>query len=118
MSTSLFEALHVLEANRMDFTRALTYPFDDPDWLKKLLFALIAGFIPIIGNPIALQGWDYEISRRVKNGDPTPLADWDDLGGIFSRGLNLFIANLVYQIPTLIFGCIMLFAVFLPALSG
>jgi hypothetical protein len=108
----------------MDFTKALTYPFDDQDWLKKLGIALLISLvmiIPLIGTipgAILLQGWAVEIIRRVKNNHPTPLADWDDFGGIFSKGLSPFLASLVYQIPTLIFACIMMFVTVLPAMGG
>jgi hypothetical protein len=96
----------------MDFTKALTYPFDDQDWLKKLGIALLvslAMLIPLIGTipgAIILQGWSIEIIKRVKNNHPTPLAEWDDFGGLFNKGLWPFIASLVYQIPTLIFVCL------------
>jgi hypothetical protein len=108
----------------MDFTKALTYPFDDQDWLKKLGIALLVSLvmlIPLIGTipgAILLQGWAVEIIRRVKNNHPTPLADWDDFGGLFSKGLSPFLASIVYQIPTLIFVCIMISVSVLPALGG
>jgi hypothetical protein len=90
----------------MDFSKALTYPFDDQDWLKKLLFLLVAGFIPIIGNPIAVQGWAVETARRVKAGEPNPMASWDDIGAVISRGFPLFLASIVYFIPSWILFCL------------
>ncbi len=108
----------------MDFVKALTYPFDDQDWLKKLGIAVVISlimFIPLIGTipgAILMQGWSIEIIRRVKNNHPTPLAEWDDFGGIFSKGLTPFLAALIYQIPTLIFVCIAMAVTFLPALGG
>lgn len=101
----------------MDFTRALTFPFDDDEWLKKLGIATLVQFIPLIGQ-IILQGWSYEISRRVRAGDPKPLPAWDDFGEFLRQGAILFVANLVYQIPTVIFGCIATFAWVLPALGA
>lgn len=102
----------------MDFTRAITYPFEDPDWVKKLLIALVAGFIPIVGNPLALAGWSVELSQRVKNGHPTPLPEWENFGDIIRRGLNPVIAQLAYQIPTIIFFCIAMAVVIVPAMGG
>lgn len=108
----------------MDFVKALTYPFDDQDWLKKIGIAVLvslAMIIPIIGTipgAILLQGWSIEIIRRVKNNHPTPLADWDDFGGIFSKGLSPFLGALVYQIPTIILACISAFVWTLPAAGG
>lgn len=101
----------------MDFTRALTFPFDDDEWLKKLGIATLVQFIPLIGQ-IILQGWSYEISRRVRAGDPKPLPAWEDFGEFLRQGAILFVANLVYQIPTVIFGCIAAFAWVLPALGA
>ncbi len=98
----------------MDFGKAFTYVFDDPDWIKKLgiagAIALasmvlsvvvigIIGFIPLIG-------WMLETMRRVINHDPQPLAGWDDFGAYFSKGLQGFVVGLVYALPLiLINGC-------------
>ncbi|MBN1310574.1 MAG: DUF4013 domain-containing protein [Anaerolineae bacterium] len=98
----------------MDFVKALTYPFDDEDWLKKLGIAVLLFFlnlIPVIGTFImifAVQGWQFEIVKRVKRDDPEPLPGWDNFGGLISKGLTLFLAGLVYFIPTILFSCIML----------
>lgn len=108
----------------MDFVKALTYPFDDQDWLKKLGITVLVSLvmiIPVLGTipgAILLQGWSIEIIRRVRNNHPTPLAEWDDFGGIFSKGLSPFLAGIVYQIPTLIFACIATFVWVLPAAGG
>lgn len=101
----------------MDFARALTFPFDDEEWLKKLGLAVLIQFIPIVGT-FAIQGWSFGISQRVKQNDATPLPDWSDFGGLLSRGFMLFLAQLVYQIPTVIFFCVMSFIFLLPALGG
>lgn len=101
----------------MDFTRALTFPFDDADWLKKVGLAVLIQFIPVVG-ALALMGWSYEISRRVKAGDPTPLPDWSDFGGLLGKGFQLAIAGIVYQIPTIIFVCVISFIWVLPTLGG
>src|SRR5436190_2024251 len=109
----------------MDFTQALTYPFNDPDGVKKLLIAVAITLgmfiIPVIGwivGGLLFMGWSYEITKRVRNGDPTPLPAWDDFGGLIGRGFQLAIALFVYQLPTLIFFCIAFVALGLPALSG
>jgi len=87
----------------MDFAKALTYPFEDEDWLKKLAFLLI-GIIPIVGT-IAVEGWAIETARNVRSSAPKPLASWDDFGAVFSRGIPLFLGMLVYSIPTIILAC-------------
>lgn len=101
----------------MDFVRALTFPFDDQDWLKKLGLAILIPFIPLIGQ-WAIQGWSFEITKRVKRNDPVPLPDWSDFGGHIMKGLMLWLALMIYQIPTLIFACVASFVWVIPALGG
>jgi len=102
----------------MDFVRAITFPFDDDEWLKKLGIGVLVGIIPIIGNPIAMQGWTLAIAQRVKANDARPLPDWSNFGELISKGLMVWLASLVYQIPTLIVGCILFFVQFLPLLGA
>jgi hypothetical protein len=97
----------------MDFTRALIFPFDDDEWLNKLGLAVLIQFIPIVGS-IALLGWSYEISRRVKQSDPVPLPDWQDFGGKLGQGFGLFIAGLVYQLPVIVYICLISAAWLIP----
>ena len=111
----------------MDFTRALTFPFDDDEWLKKLGIGVIISLagvllsflvlIPLLAMAVLFAGWRYEIMKRVKNNDPVPLPDWD-FGALFSKGLTLFGAQLVYQIPTIIFACIASVIWLLPLLGA
>jgi hypothetical protein len=108
----------------MDFTKAITYPFEDEEWLKKLGIAFLVSllsFIPLLGtipSAILLQGWSIEIIKRVKTNQPKPLAEWDDFGGIFNKGLWPFLGSLVYQIPTIILACISAAVWILPAAGG
>jgi len=99
----------------MDISKALTYPFEDPDWTMKLgiaagisLLAFIAVIIlPIVGLVvlIPLAGWSIETMKRVRSNEPNPLADWNDFGGLIKTGLTPFLAGIVYQIPTLLVYC-------------
>jgi len=88
----------------MDFSKALAYPFDDEDWLKKLGILLLVMFVPIL-NGMAVSGWTFETAQKVKANDPRPLAGWDDFGGTIMRGLMIWLAQLIYMIPALIFVC-------------
>jgi hypothetical protein len=54
--------------------RALTFPFDDPLWFRKMLVAGWIGVIPVVG-PIAQWGWGVEICRRVIRGETAALPD-------------------------------------------
>jgi hypothetical protein len=110
----------------MDFSKALTYPFDDEDWVKKLGIAAAIGLIAFVLSAvligfvamIPLVGWSIETIKRVRANEPKPLAGWDDFGGMFSKGLTPFLAALVYQIPTLLIYCVAFGVFFLPVLGG
>jgi len=100
----------------MDFMKALTYPFDDDEWLSKLGLGVLIGLIPIVGQ-MTQQGWSLEIAKRIKANDPTPLPDWSDFGKYLTRGLMVLLANLIYFSPVLLFYCI-LFVVWFVILGG
>ncbi len=89
----------------MNFGRAFTYAFEDPDWLKKVGIAAVVILIPVIGS-IVLMGWGLEITRRVINNDPQPLPDWSNFSSFLSNGFKAFVAVLAYIFPIfLIYGC-------------
>jgi hypothetical protein len=95
----------------LDFGRALSFFFQDPDWVKKLLLGslfTVLGFF-LVGL-FFLAGYMMRVIRRSARGEAYPLPDWDDLGGIFTDGLLVAVAYLGYVIPLS-----MLFAV--PALG-
>ena len=114
-----------MEVGLMDFSKALTYPFDDPDWAKKLAIPagisfvlLIFGFggaffppvllcmFPLLIAVIPLVGWQLETMKNVRNNVANPMANWDDFGGLFRKGLTPFLAAIVYQIPPLLILCL------------
>lgn len=84
----------------MNFGLAFSFPFQDPDWAKKILLPAIISIIPLIGQ-IFLIGWALEITRRVIRHDPTPLPELD-FASQFMEGLKAFVVGLVYTIPILI----------------
>ncbi|MGF1507488.1 MAG: DUF4013 domain-containing protein [Anaerolineae bacterium] len=100
----------------MDFAKALTYPFEDDDWLKKVGLAVLIQFIPIIGQMV-IQGWTFETSKNVRINEPAPMVNWQ-FGELLGRGFILFIASLIYQIPTILFACGISFVFVLPAFAG
>jgi hypothetical protein len=85
----------------MEFGKAFTFQFEDKDWIKKLLIAALIPLIPIIGTFFTV-GWGVEITKRVIHRDPQPLADWNDFGGYFVKGLKVFVIGLVYAIPLIL----------------
>lgn len=85
----------------MDFGRALSFVFEDPDWLKKGGIAALVFLIPVIG-PILLMGWGLEITRRVITADPVPLPAWDDFGATLTKGLRALLVSVVYSLPAIL----------------
>jgi hypothetical protein len=85
----------------MEFGKAFTYAFEDPEWIKKLLIAALILLIPIIGI-FVVMGWMLEIIRRVIQHDPHPLPDWSDFGGYLVRGFQAWLVGLVYALPIIL----------------
>lgn len=92
----------------MDFGKAFTYVFDDPDWLRKVAINALIGLIPIVGQ-IYLMGWGLEVARRIAAGSATPLPDVD-FGTYLGHGFRAFVVSLVYTAPiwvlSIVFGII------------
>lgn len=93
----------------MDFTRAISFPFDDEDWVVKFivgaLLTLVGFFLPFI-----LLGYEVNVARNVIRGKDRPLPGADKIGEVITDGLIAFIAGLVYAIPAILLSCILAFA--------
>jgi len=103
----------------MDIGSAFTFMFDDEEWVKKLA---IGGGIAFLGSVLSgvfigvvlflpLIGYILETIKRVRDGQPG-LPEWNDFGGLFMKGLMVFLIGLVYAIPLLIFVCLFLIVIF------
>ena len=89
----------------MNLERAISYPFDDEEWLKKILIAGVINVVPIVN----FAGWGYALQagKNVIEGQETPLPEWDDFGDFFVQGLLAFLAALIYAIPLGLLSCVM-----------
>jgi len=85
----------------MDFGLAFTFPFQDQDWVKKIVLTAVIMLIPLVGQ-IAVLGWMVALTRRVIAGEEHPLPGWDDFGGLFMDGLKAMVVGLVYSLPILV----------------
>ena len=85
----------------MEFGKAFSFAFEDPDWLKKLGIGALLMIIPFIGW-LVVGGWGIEITKRVIQHDPQPLPDWSDFGGYLVKGLQVFVIGLVYSLPIIL----------------
>lgn len=102
----------------MNFGRAFTYVFEDPDWLKKVAIAALVSLIPVVGT-ITVLGWTLEITRRVIKGEGESLPDWSDFGAYLGKGFQALLVGLGYAAPLILIMLCGLIISMLPAmLSG
>jgi len=84
----------------LDFGRTLGFFFQDPNWVQKILigslFTILSFFF--IGT-IFVAGYIVRLIRRAARGEPYPLPEWDDLGGMFAEGLSAVGAYLIHIVP-------------------
>ncbi len=91
----------------MDIGKAFTYVFDDERWITKVLvgglFSLLS--MILIGIPFVI-GYMVQTIKNVIDGQDDPLPEWSDLGEMFTQGLMLALAFVIYAIPMfLLIGC-------------
>jgi hypothetical protein len=89
----------------MDFGKAFSFTFEDPDWVKKVLLGGVISLVPILN--FASTGYSLEVTRRVINNNPRPLPEWDDIGGKLVKGLLYAVIAFVYALPILLLACLM-----------
>lgn len=85
----------------MDFGLAFSFPFQDKNWLQKILIAGLIMLIPIVGW-FAVIGWALEITRRVVRQSPDPLPDWVDFSNFIILGLKAGVILIIYILPIFI----------------
>jgi hypothetical protein len=90
----------------LDFGRTLSFFFQDPNWVQKLLigslFTILSMFL--IGT-VFVAGYAARLVRRAARGETYPLPEWDDLGGMFVEGLSVIGAYLLHLLPVMaVFG--------------
>jgi len=81
----------------VDIGRAFAYPFEDSDWLKKVVIGGILNLIPIVN--FATVGYAIQEMERVSRGEWVPLPEWDNFGDKFMNGLIIGIALIVWLVP-------------------
>ncbi len=96
----------------MDFAKAFSFVFDDPDWIQKIVIGGLIGLIPVVGWLLVL-GYMIGVGRNVIRGNPQPLPDWSDFGQMLIDGLYAFVIGIVYSLPIFVVLCFVL----LPSLA-
>ena len=87
----------------LDLGRAFRFVVEDPDWIKKILiggaFTLLAAVL--VGAPFVM-GYLVRLTRNAARGEPRPMPEWDDLGGLFTDGLRALAVYLGHFVAALI----------------
>ena len=81
----------------MDIGKAFTFPFDDEDWVKKLIIGAVLLIIPIVN--FITFGYMIRTLRNVAEGRAKPLPEWDQWGDDFMKGLLVVVAGFIYSLP-------------------
>lgn len=100
----------------MNFGKAFTFVFDDPDWLKKVAINALIGLIPFVG-AVYLLGWGLETARRVATRSGAPLPDVE-FGTYLGHGFKAFVVSLVYTLPVWVFTLPMIIAAVIAENAG
>lgn len=95
----------------VDFGRAFQFYFEDPEWVRKTLIGgglYLAGTLLLVVLGVGLllyaivAGYAMRVMQRAYAGDPRPLPEWDDHGGMMRDGLKLLGLSLAYAV--IVFG--------------
>lgn len=94
----------------MDFGKAFTFMFEDPDWPSKLGIGTLVGLVGIVFTPLLigliplmiLLGYMLDTLRNVMDGRERPLPEWEDWGGFVLRGFRLLAAFFVWALPAIL----------------
>jgi hypothetical protein len=83
-----------------DFLKPLTFVFEDPKWIEKVLFGALFSLAGVVLIGIFfVYGYLARLVRNVVAGVERPLPEWTDLGDMFAEGALLFVASLLYILP-------------------
>jgi hypothetical protein len=91
----------------MDIGKSISFVMEDERWVGKIGIGALVALLSFLIIPIPLLvGYAVGITRNVKNGDPTPLPEWEDWGQLFKDGLSIIVAQIVYTLPFWLLMCI------------
>jgi Protein of unknown function (DUF4013) len=99
----------------VDIGKAITYIFEDDKWVTKLIIgSVLTLFAWLIIPALFVTGYMVRIISNVMAGEPHPLPEWDDWGGLLRDGFNLTVSYLIYSAPLWLLSCCGI-SVFAPA---
>jgi Protein of unknown function (DUF4013) len=85
----------------MNLINSFTFVTKDPSWFKKMFIGAIVTAIPFFGGA-ASNGYQMEVLKNLLKRSPVPLPEWENLGKMFTNGLQLLLAIYVLYIPGVI----------------
>ena len=90
-------------AEGLELSRTLTFFFEDPDWVQKLLIgSLFALLSPFLIGTVFIAGYAVALARNTMRGATPLLPEWDDLQAIFIDGLKGVAISLAHKLPVFI----------------
>ena len=96
----------------LDVGRGLSFMFEEQDWVKKLIIAIVILLLSFLVVPyFILQGYIVEIIRRVGSSQTPELPSWDDWGKYLGEGFMASIALVVYALPMMLLICCAIFPI-------
>ncbi len=94
-----------------DVTRTLTFFFEDPNWVAKLLVgSLFAALSPFLIGAVFMVGYAIALARQTMKGEQSMLPEWDDFRSIFIDGLRGMALSLAHKLPLIILTVFLAFA--------
>lgn len=84
----------------MDFGKAFSFVFEDPDWIRKIVIMGLIMLIPVIG-PLIVAGWSNEITRKIIRHENNTLPELD-FGNQLAHGFHMLVVALVYSLPAIL----------------
>jgi hypothetical protein len=81
----------------MDYGKSFTYPFEDKEWVTKILIGSLLSVVPFVN--LVVLGYVLKVIRNVADGIEPALPNWDDFADFFMKGLVAALGTLVYALP-------------------
>jgi len=90
-------------ASTIQFSKTLSFIFDDPQWFRKLGVGLLIAMgcvlfgwliFPIIFWVCLLEGYQIRMLRNMRDGVEHPLPNWDRMGEMAGEGFRVGLAQL------------------------
>jgi len=98
----------------MDLSQAISYPFDDAEWVSKLAMMALLTFAMVILMPFlfvgvvplcVLLGYALDIIDNVRQKATYPMPRWGSLQDYLARGAGMLPALILYNLPLILGMC-------------